>query len=152
MIKITNLADYAVQLLVFAAGCSNATVTAAAKETGLPAPTLAKLVGILGHAKLVASQRGVGGGFALTRPAGQVTVLDVIEAIDGPIAITYCAGEAIESCKWYNDCQLIEPWQIINRQVRSALERVTLEDLLKRQGDFLPDKKKNLDKLEKARA
>ena len=92
--RLSSLADYAVVMMSAAARhCGQAQLNAAhlAEETGIPLPTVQKLVSKLSHAGLLRSVRGAGGGFRLARPAAAVTLADVIEAIEGPIAMTSCA-------------------------------------------------------------
>jgi FeS assembly SUF system regulator len=132
MLRLTNLADYAVVILVQAAQTTDRLVSAGsiAATTGLPVPTIAKITGLLAKAGLVTSQRGAGGGFQLARPADAISVTQVIEAVDGPIALTHCT-ESVHDCSFENLCQLKAPWQVINRVVKDSLTSVTLADLVR---------------------
>jgi FeS assembly SUF system regulator len=131
MLRLTNLADYAVVIMVHAAHSAAARHSAAsvAGETGLPVPTVAKVTGLLARAGLLVSQRGATGGFQLARPAGEIDVATIIEAVDGPIALTQCVEPRTADCSLEGSCVMREPWQIINRTVRDALAGVRLDQL-----------------------
>jgi Rrf2 family protein len=89
MLRLSNLADYGVVVMTTAArAAADGRLTSAAQVsalTGIPAPTVAKLMGQLGRAGLLSSQRGVAGGFTLARGAAKISLADIVEAIDGPI-------------------------------------------------------------------
>lgn len=137
MIRLTNLADYAVVVMTAAARChdprlSTVAVSAAAvaAATGIPAPTVAKLMGTLARAGLLVSTRGVAGGFHLARDPGAITVASVIEAVDGPIALTNCQQGMVSDCAIHGRCEVRPHWGPINRAVRDALSAVTLAQLV----------------------
>ena len=91
--RLSNLADYAVVTMAAAARhCGGARTSAAelAAETGLPAPTVQKVVSKLSAAGLLRSIRGAKGGLQLARPAAAITLADIVEAVEGPIALTAC--------------------------------------------------------------
>ena len=131
MIRLTNLADYAVVVMTAAAKAHDPRLSAGsvAAETGLPAPTVAKLMGSLGKAGLLASSRGVAGGFRLARDAGDITLVDIVEAIDGPIALTACAHDVPSDCAIIGACAVKPHLGIVSRTVRDALQAVTLAQL-----------------------
>ena len=133
MIRLTNLADYAVVLMTAAAREPEQRLSAAraAETTAIPAPTVAKLMGTLARAGLLAASRGVAGGFALARPANEISVADIVEAVDGPIALTACVSGDAHDCAIENVCGVRGHWGPINAAVRGALQHVTLADLLK---------------------
>jgi FeS assembly SUF system regulator len=134
MLRLSNLADYGVVVMTAAARAAvdpAASLTSAAQVsglTGIPAPTVAKLMGQLGRAGLLTSQRGVAGGFALARPAAAISLADIVEAIDGPIALTHC-GTADADCDLSHACAVRPHWAPVNRAVKSALAQVSLADL-----------------------
>ncbi len=130
MLRLTNLADYAVVVLVQAAQAAEQRVsaTSVAAATNLPVPTVAKVTGLLARAGLITAQRGSGGGFQLARTADAITVADIIEAVDGPIALTHCIDGGLE-CGIEKSCQLKAPWQVINRVLKDSLASVSLADL-----------------------
>ena len=91
------MADYAVVTMSAAARhCGHARVSAAqlAAETGLPAATVQKLVSKLSAAGLLRANRGAGGGLKLARPAAAISLADIVEAVEGPIALTACVDSA----------------------------------------------------------
>jgi FeS assembly SUF system regulator len=132
MLRLTNLADYAVVVLVQAAQATDQrlSATSVAAATGLPVPTVAKVAGLLARAGLIVAQRGIGGGFQLAHASSAISVADIIEAVDGPIALTHCVDGGSD-CGIEKSCQLKAPWQVINRVVRESLTSVTLADLVR---------------------
>lgn len=131
MIRLTNLADYAVVVMTAAARAADPRLSAAsvAAATGLPVPTVAKLMGSLTKAGLLASSRGVSGGFRLASTPEAITLADIVEAIDGPIALTSCAHDTASDCAIEDACAVKPHLSIVTRTVRDALRAVTLADL-----------------------
>jgi len=139
--RMSSLADYAVVLMSAAArhcGGMRCNARALATETGLPLPTAQKLVSKLSAAGLIESVRGAGGGFRLSRPPAAITLADIVEAVDGPIEITVCAGDHASDCVMEGSCHVRPHWQIVNRTIRAALAGVTLASL----GQHIPDPKR----------
>jgi len=133
VIRLTNLADYAVVLMTAAAREPEQRLSAAraAEATAIPMPTVAKLMGTLARAGLLLASRGVAGGFALAREPAEISVADIVEAVDGPIALTACVTGEAHECAIEGVCGVRGHWGPINQAVRAALEHVTLADLLK---------------------
>jgi FeS assembly SUF system regulator len=128
--RLSNLADYAVITMCQAAlHCGNGRVSAAelARETGLPVPTVQKLVSKLTAAGLLRSVRGARGGLQLGRPAAAITVADIVEAIEGRIALTACIDDS--ACDFESGCNMKLHWPIINEALRGALAGITLAQL-----------------------
>lgn len=131
--RLTAQTDYAVVMLAAAArhcgvsGRLNATLLA--DETGLPLPTVQKLVSRLSAAGLIESARGTGGGFRLSRPPAAISLTDIIEAIEGPIAMTACMEEGRHDCAIEASCAVRPHWGAVNGVVRGALAGVTLASL-----------------------
>ena len=111
-------------------GEARASAAQIASTTGIPAPTVAKLMGTLARAGLLASSRGVAGGFALARPAAAITIAAIVEAVDGPIALTNCGSGETSDCTLHGSCSVRPHWAPINDAVRSALAAVTLAELV----------------------
>ncbi|MGH8274926.1 MAG: SUF system Fe-S cluster assembly regulator [Gammaproteobacteria bacterium] len=128
---MSKLADYAALMLATMAERPTATRTAAelAAETGISPPTVSKLLKMLGRADLVISHRGAHGGYALARAPAVISAVDVIEAIEGPLAVTECTL-APGLCELEHTCQLSSQWQHLSVAVRRALAEITLEDLI----------------------
>lgn len=130
MLRIAKLTDYATGLMTQMAHQPDRWVSAQqlAVELGLPAPTVARLLKLLGRAGLVVSQRGKGGGYGLARPAREISVAEVIAAIEGPVALTECAmGDG--RCSLERDCATRANWRVISQAVQVALEAVSLADM-----------------------
>ena len=131
MLRLTNLADYSVVVMTAAARSRDASLSAAvvAARTGIPAPTVAKVMGLLTRAGLLASSRGVAGGFRLALVPTAISVADIVEAVDGPIALTNCQHGEVAACALEGSCAVRPHWRPINVAVRAALAAVTLADL-----------------------
>ncbi|HRK98404.1 MAG TPA: SUF system Fe-S cluster assembly regulator [Alphaproteobacteria bacterium] len=133
MIKLSKLSDYAIVVLSQLAADQGRLYTAAvlAQQTGIPEPTVAKVLKLLSRREIVNSMRGVKGGYAMTRIPSQVTVTELIEALEGPISITSCADIEVEtSCHIAGLCPMRGSWHKVNVAVKSALNEVFLSDLL----------------------
>lgn len=131
MLRISKLTDYGIVLLVrFAQAPGGTTLTARemAAATELPLPVVSKMLKSLASADLLASHRGSRGGYQLTRQPEAVSVAEIIEALDGPIALMECVI-ATGICEQESHCGLRSPWQRINRAVHSTLTQVTLAEL-----------------------
>lgn len=128
--RLSNLADYAVITMCQAAThCGDGRVSAAelASETGLPVPTVQRLVSKLTAAGLLRSVRGAGGGLQLGRPAAAINVADIVEAVEGPIGLTACIDNG--ECEYETGCSMKPHWPIINDKLRGALAEITLDHL-----------------------
>ncbi|HEY0833147.1 MAG TPA: SUF system Fe-S cluster assembly regulator [Azospirillum sp.] len=132
MIRLSKLTDYAIVVMSEMARRVGTvhTVAQLADRTGVPAPTVAKLMKSLTPAGLTTSHRGAAGGYALTRPATDITVADIVVALDGPIALTACVEGAGEECGVESLCPMRGGWEKINTAIRGALEQVTLADMM----------------------
>ena len=130
--RLSSMADYAVVTMSAAARhCGMVRVSAAqlAAETGLPAPTVQKLVSRLTAAGLLRSSRGAGGGLKLARPAAAINLADIIEAVEGPIALAACVELGRHDCGLEASCQVRPHWGIVNTALRGALAEVPLTRL-----------------------
>ena len=134
--RLSNLADYAVVTMSAAARhCGGARVSAAqlAAETGLPAATVQKLVSKLSAAGLLRSVRGAGGGLKLARPAAAISLADIVEAVEGPIALTACVEHGKHDCALEGACGVQPHWGLVNAAMRGALAGIPLTQLAQRQ-------------------
>ena len=130
--RLSNMADYAVVVMSAASrhcGTVRVSATDLAAETGLALPTTQKLVSILTKAGLLRSARGSGGGIALARPAAAITLADIIEAVEGPIALTSCVDTGSHNCAMEGNCRVQPHWAVVNNAVRGALAEVSLTSL-----------------------
>lgn len=136
--RLSSMADYAVLIMSAAARhCGGARVSAGelATETGLPAPTVQKLVSKLSAAGLIRCSRGVGGGLKLARPPATISLADIIEAVEGPIALTACIEKtrhqaAKSDCTLEGCCTVKGHWPQVNAAVRGALAQLVLTQLI----------------------
>lgn len=131
--RLSSLADYAVVMLTAAArhcgGAARLSATTLAEETGVPLPTAQKLVSRLAAAGLLDSTRGTGGGIRLSRPPATITLADIVEAVEGPIAMTACVDHGAQDCGLDHHCSVKPHWPIVNEAVRGALAGVSLASL-----------------------
>lgn len=143
VMRLSSFADYAVVLMSAAArhcgagaGLDPATnkyvkmnATTLSAETGIPLPTAQKLVSRLSAAGLLESSRGTGGGVRLSRPPAAITLADVLEAVEGPIAMTACTEMGAHDCSLEQDCRVRPHMNVANNAIRSALAAVTIASL-----------------------
>jgi FeS assembly SUF system regulator len=131
MLRIGKLTDYALIVLSLMARSGDRSFTTAelAEISGIAAPTTSKILKMLARDGIVNSTRGVKGGYALAAPPAGISVARVIQALEGPIAITEC-GLDEDPCQQSGSCHLRGNWEIINRAIRAALESVTLADMI----------------------
>jgi len=130
--RLTSLADYAVVMLTAAARHQDEgwlSASAMAEETGVPLATAQRLSGRLAAAGLLRSTRGSEGGFALARAAAEISLADIIEAVEGPIAMTACVEAGKHDCGVEQTCRVKPHWNAVNSAMRGALAGVTLESL-----------------------
>ncbi|HEX4952747.1 MAG TPA: SUF system Fe-S cluster assembly regulator [Thermoanaerobaculia bacterium] len=128
MIRITRLTDYGIVLLSHLAVEPTRLYTAPelATEARLPAPMVSKILKKLARSGLLASHRGAHGGYNLGRPAAEITVAEIITALEGPIAVTECIEDA---CGNQAFCPVEGNWQRINRAILEALAGITLAEM-----------------------
>lgn len=130
MLRISKLTDYATVILAHLpqAGEGRRTAAEVAALARLAPPTVSKVLKELQHAGLVASTRGAQGGYALARPAAQITAADIIDAVEGPVALTECASHD-NQCGLESSCRVGATWQRVSVAIRAALAGVTLAQL-----------------------
>ncbi|MEW6296604.1 MAG: SUF system Fe-S cluster assembly regulator [Thermodesulfobacteriota bacterium] len=128
MIRISKLTDYGIMLLTYIARDPLHARTARdlAVAAHLPLPTVSKVLKTLAREGLLVAHRGVKGGFSLARPPEQISVADIISALEGPIALTECSMHAPRLCQLEQQCPVGSNWQRINQAVLGALANLTL--------------------------
>jgi len=134
--RLSSMADIMPSSMSAAARhCGGARVSAAdlAEETGLPLPTVHKVTALLGKAGLLRSIRGGGGGLQLARPAAAITLADIVEAVEGPIALTACVEHGKHDCALEGACCVQPHWGLVNAAMRGALAGIPLTQLAQRQ-------------------
>lgn len=131
MIKISRLADYAVVILATMARSESERLSAAEISglTGLPEPTVAKVLKNLSRQDLVESIRGAHGGYKMLKAPEDIEISAVIAAVDGPIMLTACVEPGQEDCDYAAKCSVKGRWNDVNEAVISALKNVSLSDM-----------------------
>ena len=134
MLRLTKKADYGLMALKYLAEQSTAQAAAAqsAKDIALayhiPPPLLAKILQTLTRAGLLVSHAGTNGGYALAKPATQISAFEVIRAIDGPLFITSCIT-IHGACDLAGHCTIKEPLRKVNDSIKDLLSNIYISDL-----------------------
>ncbi|MBK7977550.1 MAG: SUF system Fe-S cluster assembly regulator [Deltaproteobacteria bacterium] len=132
MFRMTKQTDYGIVLLTRFASAPMGQVHTArdlSEETLLPLPMVSKILKVLGRYGLLVSHRGVKGGYSLARRPEQITMIDIVGALEGPVAITECSLERPGACTQEPLCPVRTHWQRINQVVRDALAGLTLAEM-----------------------
>jgi FeS assembly SUF system regulator len=130
VLRISKLTDYATVILAALATDAQRRRTASdiAKHSRVALPTVSKLLKQLHRAGLLDSSRGLHGGYRLARPARDITAASILDALEGPLALTECSdGEG--HCDIQSSCSVGGSWQRINLAIRQSLQEVTLAEL-----------------------
>ena len=132
MFKLNRMTDYAILVLGVLAHRQGDILTTAqlAELTGLNQPTVAKVAKTLVAAAMLDTQRGVHGGYRLARQASIISLVQIVEAMEGPIMVNGCVDRAQDSRLANNCCLVMQNWNRVNLAVRNALDDVSLEDLI----------------------
>lgn len=148
MIRLNKMTDYAVVMLSHMAaeggnvagkdGGKVVTAAQLAQDSGVPLPSASKLMKQLNKAGILQSHRGAGGGYGLNRAARDITVAEIVVALEGPIALTACVEGADTSCDAMSWCAMSGRWNHVNRAIQVALEGVSLADMLPAPMAFRP--------------
>jgi FeS assembly SUF system regulator len=131
MLRITKLTDYATVVLCALAEMPLRVLSAAelAERARLELPTVSKVLKPLAHAGLVTGFRGASGGYKLARPATQISLIEIVEAIEGKLGLTECSGEH-SNCEHEPHCGTRGHWHKVNEVIAGALRNVSLADML----------------------
>jgi len=130
--RLTHLADYAVVMMTAAARRdvgARLSATELSDDTGVPLPTAQKLMQKLAAAGLLVGQRGQGGGYALARPVDEISLADIVEAVEGPIVLTMCADGVNHDCVLDSHCRVKPHMSIVGDAIRRSLSAVSLAQL-----------------------
>jgi FeS assembly SUF system regulator len=132
MFRLNRLTDYAVVVMSQMSGNGGGLRSAQqiARDTAVPLPTVAKVLNVLTREGLVDSHRGAAGGYALSRGATEITVAEIIRALEGPIALTACVDNSGACCDVESLCPMRGTWDKVNEVIHEALSQVTLADLI----------------------
>jgi len=133
MIRVSKLTDYAVVLLSAMVEMEQGLVPASslARFTGLPEPTVCKVLKLLTKSNIVLSVRGANGGYSLAQDINMISIATVIEAIDGPIALTACIDGSDNSCSIKKTCSIKDRWGDVNDAIDVVLNDIKLSDMVR---------------------
>ncbi|RMH50648.1 MAG: SUF system Fe-S cluster assembly regulator [Zetaproteobacteria bacterium] len=136
-LKLTKLTDYGMLLMTRLAASDQSIWTAPelAAATALPAPTVRKLLQSLLRRHLLISQRGARGGYRLARRPQEISLREVVDALEGGVTLTECNSDRGQ-CDRQSDCTMRAGWQRINEAMRELLDSITLAELAR--PDFAP--------------
>jgi FeS assembly SUF system regulator len=135
MLRMSKMTDYGIVLLTELARAGSETRTARelAARTGVPLPSVSKVLKGLQGAGLLVSHRGASGGYGLARPASEIPLTEIIAALEGPVSLTECGAHGAHpqagACELETVCQVRGHWRVINRTIQDALGRLSLADL-----------------------
>lgn len=132
MIRLSRLTDYGVILMAYFAKFKPGHVLTAreiAETVGIPLPTVSKLLKKLSGANLIVSHRGVNGGYCLMRSPMDISVVEMLEVLEGPLGLTDCSYVAEHNCDLESTCMTKNPWKKINQVIREALSALSLADM-----------------------
>lgn len=131
-LRLTNAGDYAIRSMIFIASLPEEAVVLRSEicETQkIPSSFMAKILRSLVRAQLLRSTRGVNGGFSLAKDPSEISLLDILEAIEGPLALTDCTPNA-EECEHSGNCPANAVWSRVQASIRDILASACLEDLV----------------------
>jgi Rrf2 family protein len=137
MLRLTKKADYGLMALKYLAEQPGAGAQSPAAQSAkdiaqayhIPPPLLAKILQTLARAGLLVSHAGTNGGYALARPASEISAFEVIRAIDGPLFITSCIT-IHGSCDLAGHCTIKEPLRKVNDSIKELLSNIHIGDLI----------------------
>ncbi len=132
MLRISKLADYGTVVMVYLANHAGEVSNAReiAMHTHLTVPTVSKLLKRMTSAGLLKSSRGASGGYQLSRSAKDISVADILYALEAQRGLTECSQDH-SNCSLQSVCYVQGNWRLISRAIESALESVSLEELAK---------------------
>ncbi len=133
MLRVTKLADYGIIVLTRLArqGITTCNARDIAAESRLPLPVVSKILKLLARHGLLTSHRGIKGGYSLARKPEEVTLAQIIRALEGPIAVTECTDSIHGECGLEMGCPVRGNWHRINLAIDQALETITLAEMIR---------------------
>ena len=131
MLRVTKLADYGIIILALLARQGETTCSArdVAAESRLPLPVVSKILKLLARSGLLTSHRGIKGGYGLARKPEEISLAQIIRALEGPIAVTECTDSIHGECGLEMGCPVRGNWHRINHAIDQALETITLAEM-----------------------
>lgn len=132
MIRLNKLTDYAVVLLTAMAARPHAvsSASALAAATHVPEATVGRVLKMLARGRIIRSERGATGGYALARVPEQVSVAEIIAAVEGPVSLVECLDPGESQCGVEAFCQMRGRWEAVNGAIERALRSLTLADMM----------------------
>ena len=147
MIKLNKMTDYAVVCLGMLSCKSGYSMSASelSSKTGLTLYTVQKILKIIvSNSDLIKAHRGALGGYALNRKTSEISVVEIIEVLEGPITLTACVDNSENFCEASNICFLGGKWNKVNDIIRKTLKDISLDDLLNFGNPFVSEGKKEI--------
>ena len=136
MLRLSKLADYGSQVMAYMARDGDVhSASEVAMSLGIAVPTVSKILKMLAKGKLVDSVLGAKGGYMLARHPSEISIAEIIQVMDGPIAITECSGTS--TCVRESTCSTRNNWQGINHIIQDALKKVNLAELITPKPQFV---------------
>ena len=131
MLRITRLADYAVLITCAFEGMENKVVSAPdiIKKTRLQKATVNKVLATLVKKKILIASRGVKGGYKTVKKLEEISVRELIEAMEGPVSLTSCIDKNAKDCNLFNVCITKNTWSLVNNAIKDALENIKIPDM-----------------------
>ena len=130
MIRLNKMTDYAVVLMTELALSGKVVASAdLARRTTIPQPTVAKLLKVLAQGRLTVAHRGRAGGYGLACSAEDISVAQIIEAVEGPLAVAACIDGTHDNCEYELTCPMNGRWEMVNTVIRRALNEVSLAEM-----------------------
>ena len=138
MLRLSRMADYSIVVMTYLARADSGewiTATTLAEDSELPQPTVTKVLKVLQAGGLLHSRRGVSGGYKLVRTPAEISIAEIVEAIEGPIRLTDCCASlrpveetgTPRECDIACSCPVTDNWQKLNQAVHRALDGLSLE-------------------------
>ena len=135
MLELSRKCDYALRAVIYLARLSPerfGRVSEIAKARDIPQAFLAQILPILANRGVVRSQQGARGGYALARPPEDISFLNVIESVEGPLRLNKCVDGDHEDCTILDTCEMLHVWGEAQERMVSYLESVTMADMASR--------------------
>ncbi len=130
MIRLNKMTDYSVVLMTELALSGEVVASAdLARRTTIPQPTVAKLLKVLAQGGLTVAHRGRAGGYGLGRSAEDISVAQIVEAVEGPLAVAACVDGTHDNCEYEQTCPMNGRWEMVNTVIRRALNEVSLAEM-----------------------
>jgi Rrf2 family protein len=134
MLELSRKSDYALRAVIYLARLSPdryGRVSEIAEAKNIPQAFLAQILPLLANRGVVRSQQGARGGYALMRSPSEISFLDVIEAVEGPVRLNKCTGETHDDCSLVQSCEMHSIWNMAQKQTVDFLHNVTMADMLR---------------------